>query len=116
MKQTEIGGNAQVSIIIPTYNESQNILKVLKSIEDNLPENTKAQTIVVDDDSPDVTPKLVEDYMQNVKKIANHTIEIINRKTKDGLSSAILKGIHFATGTTIAVMDSALPHPKSPLP
>lgn len=107
---------AQVSIIIPTYNESQNILEVLKSIEEHLPANTTAQTIVVDDNSPDGTGKLVEDYLQNVKKIANHTIDVIHRKTKEGLSSAILKGIQYATGNTIVVMDSDLSHPPSLLP
>lgn len=108
--------NAQISIIIPTYNESQNILKVLKSIEENLPANTTAQTIVVDDNSPDGTGKIVEDYMQNVRKLANHTIDVIHRKTKEGLSSAILKGIQYATGNTIVVMDSDLSHPPSLLP
>jgi dolichol-phosphate mannosyltransferase len=107
---------AQVSIIIPTYNESQNILEVLKSIEEHLPENTTAQAIVVDDNSPDGTGKLVEDYLQNVKKIANYTIDVIHRKTKEGLSSAILKGIQYATGNTIVVMDSDLSHPPSLLP
>jgi len=107
---------AQVSIIIPTYNESQNILEVLKSIEEHLPANTTAQTIVVDDNSPDGTGKLVEDYLQNVKKIANYTIDVIHRKTKEGLSSAILKGIQYATGNTIVVMDSDLSHPPSLLP
>ncbi|MFM8659420.1 MAG: glycosyltransferase [Candidatus Nitrosotenuis sp.] len=117
MKYQEIpSGSAQVSIIIPTYNESQNILKILKSIQDYLPKNTKAQTIVVDDNSPDGTGKLVEEYMQTVRKITNNTIEIIHRKTKDGLSSAILKGIQLATGNTIVVMDSDLSHPASLLP
>jgi dolichol-phosphate mannosyltransferase len=112
----ETRGAAQVSIIIPTYNESQNILEVLKSIEEHLPANTTAQTIVVDDNSPDGTGKLVEDYLQNVKKIANYTIDVIHRKTKEGLSSAILKGIQYATGNTIVVMDSDLSHPPSLLP
>ncbi len=117
MKYSEIpSANTQVSIIIPTYNESQNILKILKSIQDNLPKNTKTQTIVVDDNSPDGTGKLVEDYMQSIKELANHTIEVIHRKTKDGLSSAILKGIQLATGNTIVVMDSDLSHPASLLP
>ncbi len=117
MKYQEIpSGNAQVSIIIPTYNESQNILKILKSIQENLPKNTKAQTIVVDDNSPDGTGKLVEDYIQGVKKFANNTIEIIHRKTKDGLSSAILKGVQLATGNTIVVMDSDLSHPANLIP
>jgi dolichol-phosphate mannosyltransferase len=116
MQYSEIPRRTQVSIIIPTYNESQNILRILKSIQDNLPKNTKAQTIVIDDNSPDGTGKLVEEYLQNVKKFANHTIEVIHRKTKDGLSSAILKGVQLATGNTIVVMDSDLSHPASLLP
>jgi dolichol-phosphate mannosyltransferase len=114
-KETKASG-AQVSIIIPTYNESQNILQVLESIGEHLPANTTAQAIVVDDNSPDGTGKLVEEYLQNVKKIANYTIDVINRKTKQGLSSAILKGIQYATGNTIVVMDSDLSHPPSLLP
>jgi dolichol-phosphate mannosyltransferase len=106
----------QVSIIIPTYNESQNILQVLKSIEENLPKNTTTQTIVVDDNSPDGTGKIVDEYLKNVKRIANHTIDVVHRKTKEGLSSAILKGIQYATGNTIVVMDSDLSHPPSLLP
>lgn len=108
--------NTQVSIIIPTYNESQNIVQVIKSIEQNLPKNTTAQTIIVDDNSPDGTAKLVEDYLQNMKKLANHTVDVIQRKTKEGLSSAILKGIQYATGNTIVVMDSDLSHPATLLP
>ncbi|CAE6496672.1 glycosyltransferase [Candidatus Nitrosotenuis uzonensis] len=107
---------AQISIIVPTYNESKNILQVLKSIEENLPKNATAQTIVVDDNSPDGTGKIVEEYLQSVKKLANHTIDIIHRKTKEGLSSAILKGIQYATGNTIVVMDSDLSHPPNLLP
>ena len=116
-KETSVTvGKPHVSIIIPTYNESQNILQILKSIEENIPKNTTAQTIVIDDNSPDGTGKIVEDYMKNVKKIAGYTIDIIHRKTKDGLSSAILKGIHYATGNAIVVMDSDLSHPPNLLP
>jgi dolichol-phosphate mannosyltransferase len=109
-------GKPQVSIIIPTYNESQNILHVLKSIEKHIPKNITAQTIVVDDNSPDGTGKIVEDYMKNVKKIAGYTIDIIHRKTKDGLSSAVLRGIQYATGSAIVVMDSDFSHPPNLLP
>ena len=56
--------NNQISIIIPTYNESQNILNILKSIKENLPKNISAQAIVVDDNSPDGTGKIVEDYLK----------------------------------------------------
>ena len=45
--------SAQVSIIIPTYNESENIIKILDSIGENLPSNMPTEAIVVDDNSPD---------------------------------------------------------------
>jgi len=106
----------QVSIIIPTYNESQNILNILDSIGKILPKNIKTEAIVVDDNSPDGTGKLVEDYLKNLKKAADYTIEIIHRKTKDGLGSAILKGIQQAKGDTIIVMDSDFSHPPQIIP
>ena len=55
--------NPQVSIIVPTYNESQNIIGILKSIRENLPKGIHTETIVVDDNSPDGTGRIVEDYM-----------------------------------------------------
>ncbi len=106
----------QVSIIIPTYNESQNIINILKSIGSNLPKNLLTQAIIVDDNSPDGTGKIVEDYMKNLKKMANYTIEIIHRKAKDGLGSAILNGIQHAKGDTIVVMDSDFSHPPQIIP
>lgn len=106
----------QVSIIIPTYNESQNIISILKSIGSNLPKNLLTQAIIVDDNSPDGTGKIVEDYMKNLKKMANYTIEVIHRKAKDGLGSAILNGIQHAKGDTIVVMDSDFSHPPQIIP
>lgn len=107
---------AQVSILIPTYNESQNIIDVLKSIGEHIPKNILTQTIVIDDNSPDGTGNLVEEYINNVKKIANNTIDVIHRKAKQGLSSAILNGIQKAKGDTIIVMDSDFSHPPSIIP
>ena len=107
---------AQISILIPTYNESKNIIDILKSIGEHLPKNILTQTIVIDDNSPDGTGNLVEEYIKNVKKIAGNTIDIIHRKAKQGLSSAILNGIQNATGDTIIVMDSDCSHPPSIIP
>ena len=110
------GENAQVSIIIPTYNESRNIIQILKSIGENLPKNLTAEAIVVDDNSPDSTGKIVEEYLKNVKKIAGYTMNIIHRTSKNGLSSAILSGIQRAKGDTIVVMDSDFSHPPQIIP
>ena len=57
---------AQISIIIPTYNESENIIQVLDSIGDHLPNGVRVEAIVVDDNSPDGTGKVVEDYINDV--------------------------------------------------
>ena len=108
--------DTQISIIIPTYNESQNIIQILKTIGENLPMNTIAGAIVVDDNSPDGTGKIVEDYMKNLKKFANYTIDVIHRKAKAGLSSAILYGIQQANGEAIVVMDSDFSHPPQIIP
>lgn len=111
-----VPNNPQISIILPTYNESQNIVSILKSIHDNIPKGLHTETIVVDDDSPDGTGKIVEDYILSIKKIAENTINIIHRKAKNGLSSAILNGIQNAKGETIVVMDSDFSHPPQILP
>ncbi|RMW37131.1 MAG: glycosyltransferase, partial [Candidatus Nitrosopelagicus sp.] len=74
--------NGLVSIIIPTYNESKNILNILKSIKENIPQNISAEAIVVDDNSPDGTGKIVDDYLRTIKNATNYTIDIIHRKTK----------------------------------
>ena len=110
------GRGAQVSIIIPTYNESQNILKILKSIGEFLPKNILAEAIVVDDNSPDGTGKIVENYLKEFKKITGYTIDVIHRTAKKGLSSAILNGIQQAKGDTIVVMDSDFSHPPQIIP
>ena len=116
MQNSRTINNAQVSIIIPTYNESKNILQILKSIGEHLPKNLLAEAIVVDDNSPDGTGKIVEDYLKEVKQKIGYIIHIIHRKTKSGLSSAVLRGIEYATGDTIVVMDSDFSHPPKIIP
>ena len=106
----------EISIILPTYNESQNISGILEHIQKSVPGNLKAETIVVDDNSPDDTAKIAEDYFHSIKEKTNHTINVIKRKAKDGLSSAILNGIEQASGSTIVVMDSDFSHPPHIIP
>ncbi|MHA7733551.1 glycosyltransferase [Nitrosopumilus sp. S6] len=106
----------QISIIIPTYNESKNIIEILKSIQKYIPLEIQAQTIVVDDNSPDGTGTIVDEYLNSIKKIANHTFNVIHRTAKNGLSSAVLNGIKQAQGDIILVMDSDFSHPPQIIP
>jgi len=107
---------AEVSIIIPTYNESENIIQVLKSIGEHIPKDIATEAIVVDDNSPDGTGKIVEDYINDAQNKTGFTVGVIHRKTKSGLSSAILDGIQHSTGETVVIMDSDFSHPPKIIP
>jgi len=104
---------AEVSIIIPTYNESENIIQILKSIGEHISKDIATEAIVVDDNSPDGTGKIVEDYINDAQNKTGYTVGIIHRKTKSGLSSAILDGIQHSSGEIVVVMDSDFSHPPN---
>ena len=109
-------GKPEVSIIIPTYNESENIIRVLDSIGEYLPNGLQVEAIVVDDNSPDGTGKVVEDYISKTQTKDDYSISVIHREAKSGLSSAILDGIQHSNGYTIVVMDSDFSHPPKIIP
>ncbi|HLC86727.1 MAG TPA: glycosyltransferase [Candidatus Nanoarchaeia archaeon] len=97
----------KLSLVIPTYNEKENIQKLLikirKEFEDN---HIDGEIIVVDDNSPDGTG----DILENLKKKYSH-LKVIHRKGKQGLSSAVLDGWKVAQGNILGVMDADLSHP-----
>ena len=102
----------QISVIIPTFNESENICNVLKSIKEHLPK-INFEAIVVDDNSPDGTGKIAEEYARRVNDLS---VSVIHREKKRGLSSAILDGLERCKGDTVVVMDSDLSHPPQIIP
>src|ERR687895_311500 len=55
-----------LSIILPTYNESQNIVNLLNKIHDKLRSGIPVEVVVVDDNSPDGTGRLVEEYARSI--------------------------------------------------
>ena len=56
-----------VSVIIPTFNEAENILKVINEVEDSL-QGHDYEIIVVDDNSPDGTSDLVKSIQNQIQK------------------------------------------------
>jgi len=86
-----------LSIVLPTYNESQNIARMLDSIAETLPADYAAEIIVVDDNSPDGTDDIASQYAKSInnKKLR---VRVICRPDKQGLSSAILAGVQSAAG------------------
>ena len=107
-----------LSIILPTYNESQNILRVIDSIAEAIPKGIRSEIIIVDDNSPDGTGSVVAEYVGRLThQLKKHLhIQVIKREDKKGLSSAILTGIHRASGEVVVVMDSDMSHPPQTIP
>ena len=98
------------SIILPTYNEKENLPRLIDEIEKSiLKENS--ELIVVDDNSPDGTYKLVEDIQKG-----RDNIKLIVRKNERGLASAIRRGIEESSYDTIIIMDTDLSHDSHTLP
>ena len=57
-----------ISIIVPTYNESHNIIGLLESIERSVPRSLLSEVVVVDDNSPDKTGEIVETYSEETTR------------------------------------------------
>jgi len=113
------------SIVIPTYNESENILRLISEIEKNLPTSDFTEIIVVDDNSPDGTGKLVEDCIikkgikakeKNSSHTKNHILKVVHRTGKEGLIPAILDGVRQSSGTNVLIMDADFSHPPEVIP
>jgi dolichol-phosphate mannosyltransferase len=105
-----------LTVIVPTYNESQNITKILDSLRQYLSSFLETEIIVIDDNSPDGTGKIVEEYAKKDKSTNKHSVKVIHRKTERGLSSAILTGIQSAKGESVVVMDGDFSHPPQTIP
>ena len=95
----------KTSIILPTYNERNNIEKLILEL---IKINSEFEIIIIDDNSPDGTGKIID----KLKKTYSN-IKVIHRKKRLGLSSAIIQGFKVANGNIIGVMDADLSHPTN---
>ncbi|PJZ66487.1 glycosyltransferase family 2 protein [Leptospira wolffii] len=100
----------KISVILPTYNESENLPIAADRISRSL-SDYKYEIIVVDDDSPDRTWKIAEDLQESIPQL-----KVIRRLDNKGLSSAVLTGMGIAEGDVFVVMDSDLQHDEKILP
>jgi len=99
------------SIIIPTYNEKENLPLLAEKIFKVFKESSiDGEVVVVDDNSPDGTGKIAEKLKKKYK------VQVLHRKAKLGLSSAVLDGIKIAKGDVIGVMDADGSHPPEEIP
>ena len=100
----------RVSVIVPTYNEADNIVEVIDRLRRAMAGQTH-EIIVVDDDSPDGTWQLARRH-----GAGDPAVRVIRRIGERGLASAVLNGMAAAEGDAFAVIDGDLQHDESVLP
>lgn len=100
-------------IIIPTYNEEQNIEKLIHQIFETL-ETQKFSVLVVDDNSKDNTPNIVKRLQET-----NKNIYLLQRGDKYGLASAYIDGFKYGADLgykAFIQMDADFSHSPQYLP
>jgi len=95
-------------IIIPTYNERDNIIQLIDDIFSRSFANAELDILVIDDNSPDGTGHLIEK-----NQALNNHLYLLQREKKLGLASACIAGFKFALSQdydVLFVMDADYSH------
>lgn len=94
----------KISIIVPTYNEADNLGVLLPMIQESM-RGYPYEVIFVDDRSPDGTWKIAQNF---AKQYPN--VKTIVRRKRQGLGSAIKRGFEACEGDLVVTMDADLSH------
>ncbi len=98
-------------VVIPTYNEIENVEGIIKAVLDAVP---GINVLIVDDNSPDGTSAKVEEMMVN-----NDKIHLLKRAGKMGLGTAYCEGFSYCLKNgfeAICEMDADFSHDPNDLP
>jgi len=101
-----------VWVILPTYNEAENLERIIGAILEQLPQ--KRHVLVVDDNSPDGTGDLADRLAE-----AEEDVSVLHRARKEGLGPAYLAGFRIALDAgaeRIIEMDADFSHDPAYLP
>lgn len=107
MSHTGGGGPGLVSIILATFNERESVVDTIRGIFEHV--RPPVEIIVVDDDSPDQTWKVVEN-------LGDPRVKLIRRVSTRGLASAFNRGIIESSGAIVGWMDADMSMPPALLP
>ncbi len=98
-----------VSVIVPTFNEKENILTLLEKLNTVL-SHRSYEVNIIDDNSRDGTAEIVRAASDK------YPVNVVVRKDKRGLASAVVDGMRLSNGNTFVVMDADLQHPPEVIP
>jgi dolichol-phosphate mannosyltransferase len=99
-----------LSVVIPTYNERQNVGPLVAALEAAL-QGLNWEVIFVDDHSPDHTADAIRGLA-----LTNPRVRILERIGRRGLSSACIEGMMASPAPCLAVMDADMQHDETILP
>jgi dolichol-phosphate mannosyltransferase len=99
----------ELSVIVPTFNERDNVAEVVQRLEASLSGNAW-EVIFVDDDSPDGTAARAREIART-----NPSVRCLQRIGRRGLSSACVEGMLASSAPYLAVMDADCQHDESGL-
>ncbi|MFF4952117.1 polyprenol monophosphomannose synthase [Streptomyces chattanoogensis] len=109
--QRQYGPLGTTLVIIPTYNEAENIKPIVSRVRSAVPE---AHVLVADDNSPDGTGKLADELAAE-----DEQVHVLHRKGKEGLGAAYLAGFQWGMDNGYGVlveMDADGSHRPEELP
>jgi len=113
-KRKEENKEIEFTIILPTFNESRNVVPILEAVSSALKDFPYSYEILFVDDSSDDTPKVIR---ENIKKYSNIGLLHRSKSKRTGLATAFVAGFAKARGKYIFCMDSDLQHsPKEIVP
>jgi dolichol-phosphate mannosyltransferase len=102
-------GAVLVSVVVPTYNERENLAPLARRVFAVL-DPRQTELLIVDDDSPDHTADEV------ARLSATLPVRCIVRRGERGLATAVITGLREARGDIVVVMDADLSHPPESIP
>lgn len=102
----------QLSIVIPSINERENLEKLIPKIEEILEAGgISGEIIVVDDMSDDGT----QDFVKRME-VRYDNVTLLERTVKNGLGNALLDGARMAASELVLFMDADLSHDPGEIP
>lgn len=100
----------ELSVIVPTFNERENVEPMIKALNDAL-SGIPFEVVFVDDNSPDGTAALVKSFARE-----RAGVRCLHRIGRRGLSSAVVEGVLSSSAPFIAVVDGDMQHDETKLP
>jgi dolichol-phosphate mannosyltransferase len=105
-------GSKEAWVILPTYNEAENLERIVGAVLEQLPDS--GRVLVVDDNSPDGTGEIADRLAKETDRM-----RVLHRPRKEGLGPAYLAGFHVALDAgaeRVVEMDADFSHDPAYLP